>query len=342
MVLELDDFAAEDTDYVQKMNANNAALESFINALAAQVSATTGDGAILLQDLFDRPGVVGSHSYVLDIDAYAGGDAITIGRRPAPFTEAGETDVSIAWGLFGGEWQRVSMTSDLEITAAGIVAGLPKTVYIGIPSSGVPQFYEDGDTPSVIMVYSATWDGVDLSEFHRLTHILPAYSLIQSICAAPRQLSVMDTETDWLDVSVGDYSDSVIVLPGGAPSNAIDVDGMVELIGFFLHVPKQSGDGFDAVAADSTVELSVRNDDDDDLVESHFEIDGNDPTGLVFKGLAGGIGDAKFVRTSTTLRLKLEAIGADVSSARCFTWGVFVRPLLGANAPKDSTKVKQI
>src|SRR5689334_21670199 len=111
------DFTAPDTDYVSHLNGNFDLIESFFNALAATVSATSGAGAQVVQDLFDRPGIVGSASYHLDVESYAGGPTIDVGRRPTPFSPPGETDTSIAFGLFSGEWERVTQVGDITLDA---------------------------------------------------------------------------------------------------------------------------------------------------------------------------------------------------------------------------------
>lgn len=337
------DFTDDDLDYVEHINGNFDLIASFFNALAATVSATSGAGAVLLQDVFDRSGIVGSASYRLDVESYGGGSSIDIGRRPAPFSPPGETDVSIAWGLFSGEWDRVSQTGDITLDASGIIAGLPKTIYVGVPSTGIAQFYEDGGTANVIMLYSMTWDGADLSDFKRLTHILPGYTLVQALAAVPKQLSVFDGESDFRD---GEDGLSRIVLPGAPASNGISLEGAVEVLGVFIDVQRDDEDGWYAASAgdpaESLVTLQAVDDDDDVLTESDIEIDCTDPIGTTFKAIDSGYSDKRFVTAKRTVRLKLVSVGDDVVSARCFTWGLWVKPLLGAPMPKDSTKVRGV
>lgn len=342
--LEFDDFEAADTDYVAHLNANFDEIASFFNALAAMVSATSGPGAILIQDLFDRPGVVGSSSYHLDVESYAGGSEIDIGRRPAPFAPPGETDTSIAWGLFAGEWDRVSQVGDVTLDASAIVAGLPKTIYVGVPSTGIAQFYEIESPPDVVMLYAMSWDGADLSEFERVTHILPGYSLIQSMAAAPMKDQILDTETDFRDGNT--YGDSVIVLPGAPAANGISLEGAVEALGLFFNVTRDDEDGWFTNSAgdpdESKVTLQVVDDEDDVWSASDIVIDCTDPVGTFFVAIDAGVSAKKFVTEARTLRLKLVSCGDDVVSARCFTWGAFYKPMHGAPMPKDLTKVKGV
>lgn len=341
MVLELTDFAAPDTNYVQKLNANNAAIESAVNSLAAQISATSGDGAVLLQDLFDRPGIVGSSSYRLDLDAYDGGTSITIGRRPAFDAAKGESDVSILWGLFGGEWQRVSQTGDLVLNAATIISGLPKTIYVGVPSTGIAQLYEDAVVANVVMLYSMCWDGFSLACFTRLAHLLPGYSLLQQMAGAPKMNQVFDTETDWRDGDL--YGKTQIVFPGAADDNEIGLDGAVEILGFFCSAARDDDDGFSAPTGDDPDAVAVRFQvvDETETVwtDADFDFDASNIPDTNFRGLASGIDEDRFVTEVKEFRLKLVSVGANVVSARCFSWGVYYRPLLGAPIPKDDTKV---
>ena len=343
-MVTLQNFAATDLDYIAKLNSNNAALTSAINALEAQVTAAFGDGAQLILDFWDRDGIVGAHSYQLDIEAYAGGDTITIGRRPAPVVAFGELDVSIGWGTFGGIKARVTLTGDLPITAAGITTGLPKDVFIGAASDGTPQFFEDQVTPNVLYLYKMCWDGFQLTDFERIAHILPAYSTLQEMMKAVRQITIFDSETDWISDMFGATE---IVLPGQAASNEISVDGSVEVVGFFVSAAKLGDDGFNAPVAssdpeDPKVKLKVVS----EAVtwsKTDFDIDaGNIPDAQFREVDTVVVGRDRYVTEFRRFTLERVSVGPSVTSARAFSWGLYVIPILGTPIGKDQTNVIQI
>jgi hypothetical protein len=335
--LSLTDFNASDLDYVQKLNNNNTAIEAAINTLQAQVLASVGEGVDLILDTYDRDGIVGSTSYVLDLDNYPGGSQITIGRRPGP-SFVGEIDKSIAWGTYSGERFRVSMSGDLVLDAISIVSGLPKTIYVGIPSSGVPQLFESGIVINVLYAYSMTWDGYSLKDFKRLAPILPAYSTIQAIAGAPHFFPLFDTETDWLSEIVGSCE---ITLPGAQDDNEILVDGSVEVLGFFMTAGKAGPDGFAASGVtpeDNLVSVKVVSE-LEDWTETPFEFDASNVPDTIFKKINPALGVKKFITEVQRFTLERVALGSFVTSARAFTWGIIYRPLIGIAIPKDQTKV---
>jgi hypothetical protein len=339
MALSLQDFTTEDLDYVTKLNNNNALLEQEVNSIASQLLAGVGEGALLMLDIFDRGGIVGAHSYRLDLDAYAGGSQIAIGRRPAFQAGLGEQNVSIAWGTFAGQRQRVQLTGDVTLNAASIVTGLPKTIYVGIPSSGTPQLFEDTSTLNVIYIYSMCWDGFNLSCIKRMSGLLPGYTLLQEIAAAPRVISVFDPETDWVSEAVGGTN---VVLPGASDDNEILVDGSMEVIGAFVSWNKSGPDGMYAPGGtDNKVKLKLVSQ-GVTWSDSDFELDCSLVADEIFKKIAAGVGDDKFVTTVRRFQLERTYLGANVVSCRAFTWGLIVRPLLGTPVPKDTTKVVQI
>src|SRR5262245_54580198 len=133
-------FAMAMTDFIAKHNNNYTLIEAALVDLYQQVLAGMGEGAMLTLDAFDRVGIVGAASYRLDLDTYPGGALIDIGRRPAFNAALGDKNVSVAWINAGG-LMRVQLSGDTTLNAAPITAGLPKTIYVGIPSTGVPQFY---------------------------------------------------------------------------------------------------------------------------------------------------------------------------------------------------------
>lgn len=327
-------------DYPEIMEANLAAIESFCNALANQVLAASGDGADLILDINDRPGLVGTHSYQLDLDAYAGGAEILIGRRPAPNLGIGEFDMSVAWGTFGGQKQRVTQTGDVTLDALPIVSGLPKTIYVGIGSSGTAQLFEDDTTPEVLYVYSMTWNGFNLTAFKRLGHYLPAYSLFQSMVKHAQVVQITDHETQWTGDLIAEVS---LPLHGGPLSNEIGVNHAVEVIGGFIDIPRAGAGRFHAPSAvQNTLVLKLMAAGVKWNLEA-LEINvANTPDRIYFTIDEGAVGDDRFVTSVEDFRLERVSIGAHVVSARGYTLGLFVRPILGVAIPKDNDVVDQI
>lgn len=329
-------FAASDTDYVQKLNNNFSTIEAELNSLAAQILASVGAGADLILDTYDRDGVVGAHSYVLDLDAYAGGSQIKIGRRPGPIGAFGEIDQSVAWGTFGGVEDRVFLNGDVTLDANPIVSGLPKTIYVAIASDGTPQLFETDTVLNVIYIWSMTWDGFSLTNFKRIGHILPHYTTLQAIAGAPKVRDIFDTETDWLSSSI---SDSAITLLGASDDNGIDVDGSVEILGFFITAEKQGADGWLGTGftpEDNLVRIQVKSN-GDDYAESPFEFDASNVPDTIFKKVSGTV--EKFITEVQRFTLELTGIGPFVVSARAFSWGIIYRPIIGLGVPKNPSKV---
>ena len=329
--LSLATFSASMKNYVQTLNNNSAAIEAAVNALQAQVLAAVGDGADLILDVFDRVGVVGTHSYVLDLENYGGGAEITIGRRPAPNIPAGEDNVSIAWGVFSGEWARVTQTDDVVLDATTITSGLPKTIYVGIASDGTPQFFETDSVPNVIYVYSMTWNAYELTDFRRLAALLPAYSLLQKIAGQIQVFSKYDVTTDWLsDLE----SRTGIVLPGSIEENEL-VDGSYEVLGFVFHFDETGGEGFTSpVGDDNKVVLQVVSGTAVPWTDE-IEIDASLIPNDIFVPVLPEIGSDVFVTEIRRFSLERLSMGAHQVSAENFTWGVIVRPLYGLEVPKD-------
>jgi hypothetical protein len=327
-------------DYPEITEANFAAIQAFVNSLAQQVLASSGDGAQLILDTYDRPGLVGTHSYVLDLDAYAGGGQITIGRRPTPNLAAGEFDKSAAWGTFGGQLQRVEQSEDVELDATPILTGLPKTIYVGITSSGAPQLFEDDDTANVLYVYSMCWDGFNLTEFKRLGHYLPAYSLFQSMVKHAQVVQISDWETQWTGDELAGMS---LPLHGGPLANEIGVNHAVEVIGGFVDIPRGGAGRFHAP---STIKnkLVLK------LMAAGVKWNLEDieinvascPDRIYFTIDEGTVGSDRFVTDVEDFRLERVSIGDHVVSARGYTLGLFVRPILGLPIPKDSDVVDQV
>lgn len=329
-------FIGSMTDQISKWNNNFTLIESALEDIYQQLLAIAGDGARLLLDAFDRPGIVGEASYRLDIDNYPGGSQITIGRRPVANPVLGEMDLSVAWINSGASMMRVELDGDLVLNAAAILTGLPKTIYVGIPSSGVPQFYEDTLTPGVLYVYSMTWNGFSFSTFKRLGHLLPGYSTLQAGIAAPRPIQIFDGETDFAGSIQGETS---IVLPGAADDNGINLDGSMEVLGFLANFNKSGPDGIYAPGGpDNRLRFRVMSE-GVTWTESDFEFDCSMLSDEQHRRVAGGVGDDKFVTTVRRFTLERTYKGIHVASARAFTWGLFVRPLLGAPIPKDTGRV---
>lgn len=328
-----------DTNYPALIEANWVAIEDAINSLISQVSAVGGEASQLILDLFDRDGIVGAASYRIDLDNYEGGSEITIGRRPEADTGKGDQDLSIAWGTFGGVQTRVTLAGDIAIDASAIVTGLPKTIYIGIPSDGTPQFFEDTATPNVIYVYSMTWDGYafDITTIERMCPILPGYTAIQEILGAPEIVQIADFETDWLQDDEGKID---LVLPGAASDNGIALEGSKEVLGGMVAIHG----GFDAVAGDDNKLVLELHDDEDNIWNlDPIEIDCSQARDQVFFKIdTDTIGRGVFVNEVKRFKLVRTSVGDDVCAAQGITFALFVRPLIGTPVPKDSDEVDQL
>ncbi len=329
-------FIGSMTDHISKFNNNFTLIETALVDIYQQLLAIAGEGARLILDAFDRPGIVGEASYRLDIDGYAGGSQITIGRRPVAQPLLGEADLSVAWINTGASMLRVERAGDLILNAAAILTGLPKTIYVGIPSTGVPQFCEDTLSPGVLYVYSMTWSGFSFSNFKRMGTLLPGYTTLQAGIAAPRQIGIFDGETDFAGSIPGETS---IVLPGARDDNGIDLDGSMEVVGFFANFSKNGPDGMYAPGGpDNKLRFKVLSE-GVTWTDSDFEFDCSLLADEVHKKVAPGVGDDKFVTIVRRFTLERTYKGTHVASARAFTWGLFVRPLLGSPIPKDTSKV---
>lgn len=344
MPLVLQNFAAGDLNYVSKMNSNNAQLISSFNSLESQILASVGEGAQLLLDLWDRPGIVGSHSYVLDIPNYAGAALITIGRRPTFDPLKFEVDQSVAFGVYGGQKVRVVQNGDVILNAASIVTGLPKDIWVGVGSDGTAQLFESDILPNVTYLYRMCWDGFSLTGFTRIAHLLPAYPLIQAIAGAPRMVQIHDAVTDFAGELDGQTE---LMLPGAREDNEIDVDGSMEVLGFFLLAARSGDDGFNAptpsiLPTDPIVSVKVVSE-GKDWTLTPFDIDAGSIPDQIFRKInLPVIGNDRFVTTVRRFSLERTFKGPAVTSARNFTWGMLVRPLIGIAIPKDTAKVELV
>lgn len=335
MTITLQDFLTTSTDYVARHNNNNAVLEAAINALQASVLGTVGPGGPLITDVFDRPGLVGAASYQLDLENYSGGVTIDIGRRPAPVTPFGETNVSIAWGLFSGGYERVTMTGDATLDASAIVAGLPKTIYVIITSNGAPQLVESDSLPTVLYAYSMTWDGYSLTDFKRLAPILGGNTLLQSMAGRPELITLFDPETNWVSDEQGM---TAIMLPGSLADNGF-AEMSAEVLGFWVNAARADDDGFSApteslVADDNHVKWKITSE-GEDWTSEDFDFDCSNVPDVQFIAVNPAVGDAKFVTEARTFEMERTHLGDNVVCARAFQWGVIVRPLYGLPIPKD-------
>jgi hypothetical protein len=327
-------------EYLDIIPSNFAQIQAYINALEAKIDATSGEGAELILDVFDRPGIVGTHSYVLDLKAYTGGAEITIGRRPLANIVHGDQDVSYAWGIFGGQRKRVSQQSDVTLDATPFLSGLPKTIYVGIPSGGTAQLYPDNLTANVLYVYSMTWNGFTLSNFRRLGHLLPAYSLIQQMAGRPRVVQIFDPITNWRsDV----LSQARLPLHGGPEYNGIEVEAAQDIVGGFIDIPRGGRGRFHCPGGnDRDLVLEVRaaglkwN-----LGEIRIDV-ANTPNRHYFAIDTNVVGDLRYATEPLDFELQRLSIGADVVCAQGFTFGLFVKPIFGMAIPKDPAKVDQV
>lgn len=338
--LLLKDWDAVDKDYVQTYNQNNDAIEAAVNAHEALLQGTLGSSSQLLARAFDRDGPADDASYKLDLINYAGGSQITVGRRPAFVAAHGEVDISYARGTFASGVEQVQMTGDIVLDANVITSGLPKTIYIGIPLSGVPALFEDTLTPFVIYLYSMTWNMFSLTDFRRLRSILPGYETIKRIGGRPIRMPIFDGVTDWLSDLTGQVP---VFTLGAEDDNVIGFDEALEVIGFFVQ-PVGGEEGFHAPTGnppDSLVKLRVES---DGVVwsKADIEIDCGQAPDIIDVGVVttDPPGDLRFVDIIRRFELKRVAVpGSAVVSAQNFLWGPIIRPLLGNPIPKDGTLV---
>jgi len=342
MSLVLANIPLGSTNYPAIVKGNFDAIEAAVNSLAAQISAAVGDGALLTLDEFDRDGIVGAASYQLDIENYAGGSQITIGRRPAFNIAFGEQDISVAWATFAGVKHRVTQTGDVTLDASAIVAGLPKTIYIGVPSGGTAQLFEDNSAPNILYLYSMTWDGFGLSDFARLAQILPGYSTHQALASNVRTISIQDTESEFLDDPDGRVD---LVLPGAPDDNVVGIDGAVEVVGFAITAHRGDDEGLYAptgVAPDNQLTLEIQSEtvrwNKEDIV-----FDASNIPDTIFAAVDKDVvGLDRFVTEFRRFTIVRTQIGSEVISARNFTLTLFVRPLIGAAVPKDKDSVDML
>jgi len=346
MSITLQSFAASDRNYVQKLNSNFTAIAAAINSLQAAISGGVGPGSQLITDLFDRPGVIGTHSYQLDLDAYAGAALIDIGYRPAPNIAYGETGTSAAWVNTGESFERVQLAVDATLSFAAIITALPKTVYVVLPGNGTPQVTESDVLPNVLYLYSMTWDGyqIDIATIKRMYHLLPGYELIKDMARRPQMLSIFDPETDWVSDEQGMTS---ILIPG-----AIDEENFAEMayevLGFFVNAARGDEDGFSApaeaiVADDTHVKFKITSEGEDWTDEdASFDFDCSNMPDFQFIPISDAIGDDRYVVESRTFEMERTFLGPAVVSARAFQWGVLVRPIYGPAFAKDTDFVDQI
>lgn len=346
MPVTMQTFANNDRDYVAKLNANFAALAAAVNSLQSAISGGVGPGAQLITDVFDRSGVVGTRSYQVDLDGYAGGALLTIGYRPAPNLAYGELGVSAAWVNTGDAFERVQMATDAVLNFAGIVSGLPKTVYVVLSSSGVPQLVEVDNQPNVLYLYSMTWDGdqIDVASIVRLTPILPGYELIKDIARRPQMIGLFDPETDWVSDEDGMTS---VLLPGAVdPVEETFAEMAYEVIGFYLNVTRADEDGFSApgesVEADDNHVKFKPQSDGADWTDDPFDVDCSNVPDFQFLPVSESIGLDRYVTLARTFELTRVSLGALVNSARAFQWGVLVRPIYGPPFAKDVNFVDQV
>lgn len=328
------------TSYEAITEANRVMIESFLNELEAKVSAAGGDGAVLILDAFDRDGLVGGASYQLDVKNYTGGPQIKVGRRPVFSAAKGDQDLSIAFGTFGGLRQRVTLNGDVTLDASAIVSALPKTIYVGIPSDGTPQLYQDGTLPNVLYAYSMTWNGFSLTDFKHKAHILPGFTLIQELAKAPSCERIFDSQTDWF---VHEESRSTMIFGGNGDTSETGLNVSREIVGGFFATGPADDDGW-AVSGgpNSTLKLELWDDQDRRWNLEDIAIDvATAPTRFFFT-IDPVLGDDRWVTDVTEFRLVKISAGGDVVGARGFSWGLFTRPVIGTPIAKDSAVVDTI
>jgi hypothetical protein len=327
-------------DYPAIVEANFAEIESQINTLIGQVSALGGEAAGLINDAFDRDGLVGAHSYRLDLLNYAGGSTITIGRRPTAVSGHGDLNVSVAWGTFGGVKKRVTLNGDLPLDAMSVPqTGLPKTIYIVIPSDGTPQFTDSAVLPNAIYAYSMSWDGyaIDTATIKRMAPLLGAYETLKALHDDVQIHQVTDETTDWISE---DESRRGLILPGSSIDTGIAIEGSKRPVGGFISIDE----GWDSVEGDDNkLVLELLDDEDNRWNLDPIEIDCSQaPDTFLFLVDEVTLANKIFVTERRRFRLSRVSIGTKVCAAQGMTWGLFLQPVLGTPVAKDTAKVSSI
>lgn len=327
------------TDYEAITEANRLSIQAALNELDAKISSIGGDGAQVILDLFDRDGVVGAASYQLDLANYTGAGQIKVGRRPTADLVKGDADVSIAFGTYGGTRQRVSLTGDVTLDATWITSALPKTIYIAVPSDGTPQFYEDPGVPNLLYLYSMTWNGFTLSGFQQMAHVLPGFTLIQELAKVATAERIFDGGTDWLAET---ESRSTILIGGDSGENGIGLELSRQIVGGFISCKGGPESFFAPAGTAKTIKLEVWDDEDRRWNLDDIEIDASATPTKIFFRIDPALGRDVFVTEDAEFRLVRTALGADVASARNFTWGLYSRPVIGTPVAKDTSLVDAI
>ena len=338
MTLTLADIPIGNKTYPSIIKANFDAIASAVNDLEAQILAVSGDGAQLILDLYDRNGIVGSTSYRLDLAAYAGGSQITIGRRPAFNATRQEKNVSVAFGTYGGQKTRVTLTGDVTLDAGSISAGLPKTIYVGIPSDGTPQLFEDNSNPEVLYAYSLCWDGYSLTCPKYECPILDSDETLQDIAGAPVAERIFDNATDWL---AHDESRSTVVLGGDGSTSETGLNVSRQVVGGFIAAGPADADGWSCPGgAGSLLELELWDDQDRRWNFEDIVIDVQATPTRFFFTIDPVIGDDRWATDVVEFRLVKKSLGVDILSARGFSWGLYTVPVIGTPIAKNSTEIR--
>jgi hypothetical protein len=337
MTLSLSDIPIGNKTYPSIVKANFDAIASAINDLEAQILAVSGDGAQLLLEIFDRNGIVGSTSYRLDLGTYAGGSAITIGRRPTFDAAKQEKNVSVAFGTYGGQKTRVTLTGDVVLDAASISAGLPTTIYVGIPSNGTPQLFPDNSNPEVLYAYSLCWDGYALTCPKYECPILEAKSTLDDVAGAPATERIFDNATDWL---AHNESRSTIVLAGSGDTSETGLNLSRQVLGGFIAAGPADADGWSCPGgAGSLLTLELWDDQDRRWNFEDIVIDVQATPTRVFFTIDPVIGDDRWATDVVEFRLVKISMGGDILSARGFSWGLDTVPVIGTPIAKNDTLI---
>jgi hypothetical protein len=139
----------------------------------------------------------------------------------------------------------------------------------------------------------------------------------------------------------------MLTIPGAADeSTPLAIPGGFEILGGFVSFNKRDVDGVFAPGAetpDSLLKLAVKSDDVAWNIEEDLDIDVNlAPDTKYWRVDEEAVGDDRFVTEYREFRLARVSIGSGVISARAFSWGLYVRPIIGAAVAKDPDSLDMI
>jgi len=146
-------------DYPEDHDGNYALIAAAVNSLIDQTRGVLGQNTVIPLDLIKSTspavnnGFIGEHSYLATLGGSPNVDEITIDAGSFYLDTTG----------------RVFQTAPVVLTAVGLSVG---TVYVNMNTSGIPSI-TDSAAAEAIDLWSASWDGTDLTVLTRLESVMP-------------------------------------------------------------------------------------------------------------------------------------------------------------------------